>query len=89
MIPPDLAPILAALREGRAGPAAAACQALADAGLGSAAVHALHGRALIALGELDRAQAALDLAAGLDPAFVPQWVERALLAQRRGDSGGR
>ena len=89
MIPPDLAPILAALREGRAGPAAAACQALADAGLGSAAVHALHGRALIALGELDRAQAALDMAAGLDPAFVPQWVERALLAQRRGDSGGR
>ncbi|MBP6692459.1 MAG: hypothetical protein KA162_08500, partial [Xanthomonadales bacterium] len=89
MNPPDLAPILATLREGRPGAAEADCRALAAAGHASAALHALHGRALIALGELDQAEAALDLAARLDPGFVPQWVERALLAQRRGDASGR
>jgi predicted O-linked N-acetylglucosamine transferase (SPINDLY family) len=84
----ELAPILAALREGRARAAVESCRALLAAGRASAAVHALHGRALIALGELDGAQAALDLAQRLDPDFVPQWVERAMLARRRGDRDG-
>ena len=87
MNPPDLAPILTALREGRPGDARAACQELLAAGHDTAQVHTLQARACLALDDLGAAAAALDAATRLDPGFVPLWLERAMLARRLGHAG--
>jgi predicted O-linked N-acetylglucosamine transferase (SPINDLY family) len=51
-----------------------------------ARAHALLARALIALGDPERAGNALDHAIRLQPASVPVWIERAALARLRGDT---
>ena len=84
---PDLlAEAFGALRDGRLHEGLALAEKACGSMPEDARAHALLARALIALGDRERAGQVLDLAIRLQPASVPVWIERAALARLRSDA---